>query len=262
MLSSLIRKFKFALFIPRKITRVPKEPENTISDLFPIRHDESWKTQFELLNVPYLLNGQSTGEGKELFFYFFDIDGKLIGMEGIKLGQNARNSIKIPTDFVGYESAKTFAIFHSPISDQNFAGSFLAERGYTGYEFKNSKIKGYVHGNLDSIALNGKETLQLLGNKSFFKRKYLVQHVLTGPANYDFSITNPTDKYVKVKVKIKLNNRWKKISTYKIPSRGIRFINVHVSSGENKLIKLVSKFYLGRPVVFRTTATSMDVFHG
>ena len=119
-----------------------------------------------------------------------------------------------------------------------------------------------MHGNLDSIALNQKEKLQPLGNKSFFKRKYLVQHVLTGPANYDFSITNPTDKYVKVKVKIKLNNRWKKISTYKIPSRGIRFINVHVSSGENKLIKLVSKFYLGRPVVFRTTATSMDVFHG
>ena len=52
--------------------------------------------------------------------------------------------------------------------------------------------------------------------KSFFKRKYLVQHVLTGPANYDFSITNPTDKYVKVKIKIKQNVmtvRFKDIAT-------------------------------------------------
>ena len=58
-LSGVKRKLKFGVFIPRKITLRPKNSKAVISDLFPIKNDLDWKTEFELLNVPGLINGNN-----------------------------------------------------------------------------------------------------------------------------------------------------------------------------------------------------------
>lgn len=261
-IKKLIRYVKFILFIPRKVTKSPDNPNSVISDLFPIRNGYGWRTQFELLNVPALISGTSTSENSKVLFCFFDKDGREVARENISIGSNARNSISIPDDFKNIDNAATFSVFHSKLDEQILGSSNIAERGYCGYEFNNLEVRGYVHGNLDSVALKEDGTVETLGNIGLFPRKYLVQHVMKGPATYEFTLTNPSAKTVKVKVKVTNSKKWKLKEKLVIPSRGIRILSFPISKHQNQKIKFVSRFYLGRPVVFRTTEGSMDVFHG
>ena len=81
----LIRKFKYLLFIPRKVTRVPKNHESVISDLFCIRDDASWQTFFELLDVVSLIEGISGGHPNEgVTMFFFDKNGNIVSEKFIK----------------------------------------------------------------------------------------------------------------------------------------------------------------------------------
>jgi len=264
-LSGVKRKLKFGIFIPRKITLKPKGPKAVISDLFPIRNDLDWKTEFELLNVPGLISGNNnTTNDHSATLYFYDDNGNLLGNRHVAMNGVGRQTIKL-TKILKNEisKAKTFALFHdyegiNLLSD----GSFLAERGYTGYEYKNSGIKGYVHGNLDAVALLNTQ-VKPLGNKSFFSRTYTVQHQLLGPARYEFIFTNPTSGDVVIKPLLSsIGNNWIAQNYFRIPSLGTKIFSVDLNKGDTYKIKFKSRLYLGRPVVFRTYNESMDVFHG
>jgi len=264
-LSGVKRKLKFGIFIPRKITLRPKNSKAVISDLFPIRNDEDWKTEFELLNVPGLIRGNNnTNIDHSVTLYFFNDNGNLLGNKHIFMNSTGRQTIKL-SEFLKNDlsKAKTFALFHD--YDNNIllgGGSFLAERGYTGYEYKNSGVKGYVHGNLDAVALSGTR-VQPLGNKSFIARTYTVQHQLIGPAKYEFIFTNPTSNEVVIKpLLFGIGNKWVVQKYFRIPSLGARLYSVDLSKEDTYKVKFKSHLYLGRPVVFRTCNESMDVFHG
>ena len=45
------RRLKFALFIGKRLTKAPADNLAVVSDLFPIKQDLNWKTEFEFLNV-------------------------------------------------------------------------------------------------------------------------------------------------------------------------------------------------------------------
>ena len=264
-LSGVKRKLKFGVFIPRKITLRPKNSKAVISDLFPIRNDSDWKTEFELLNVPGLINGNNnTNLGQLVTLYFFSSDGNLLGNKHVVMNCTGRQTIKL-TEILsnGLSDAKTFALFHN-YDDNSLLndGSFLAERGYTGYEYKNSGVKGYVHGNLDAVALSGNQVTPL-GNSGLIPRTYTVQHQLLGPAKYDFVFTNPTSRGIVVKPLLSgIENNWIAQKSFAIPSLGTRSFTINLEKKDSYKIKFKSRLYLGRPVVFRILDQSMDVFHG
>ncbi len=257
------RKIKFGINIPLKVFKKPNNKESVTSDLFPIRNDEIWSTEFEFLNLPGLIQGDISGKHKALMV-FFDQHGERLGQREIEINGVGRKTILLREMLtLNLKTARTFAVFHKINNNStNLDESFMAERGYTGYKLNNLPVKGYVHGNLDAISF-AKNKIQKLGNYGFPKKVYRVQHLLTGPAEYDFIFTNPT-KCKKVKIQPFLEYPGKKIPLKPlfIASLGCDVLNIKLQSNQNARISFRSSLYLGRPVVFRKTNNSMDVFHG
>lgn len=259
------RKVKYVIFIPRKVTRKPANEASVISDLFLIRAGREWQTFFEVLNIPALINGRYSTESKhDILFIFFDQNGVEVGRKSITSPEEARHTVELSNHFLpGIEKASTFSVFHSGyLLEDDLNGSYLAERGYAGYQRSGLPIRGYVHGNLDSIAFHQDE-LQLLGNAGILRRSYQVQHPLRGKAIYEMFLTNPCKSKVKIKVQSRsISSPWRRYQTFTLNPRGSQKISIDVTENEIKFIRFVSRLYLGRPVVFRNTQQSMDVFHG
>ena len=142
-IQDFMRKFKYGIFIPRKVTRIPSRKDSVISDLFSVRSNEEWKTYFELLNVPGLLNGNYTSSNRHrLQFIFFNSEGDEVGRKSIYAPESARESLSLNSDFfpeIG--RASTFALFHTDFSCETELGnSFVAERGYTGFQRRDLPI--------------------------------------------------------------------------------------------------------------------------
>lgn len=260
------RKIKYGLFISRKVTRNPSKPDAVISDLFPIKNDANWKTEFELLNVSGLISGDNWQEASQhlAIIYFFDQNGIQLGTRQIFMNKVGRQTIKLSKILnSNILNAKTFAVFHQDTKKSlSLSGSYLAERGYTGYEYMSIGMKGYVHGNLDAVALSN-NIIEPLGNIGVIYRKYTVQHQLVGPATYEFVFTNPTSKTVKITPELAWGtDDWIAHSSFKIPTLGTRSFTTKLNKEDNAKVRFDSRLYLGRPVVFRISNYSMDVFHG
>ena len=259
------RRLKFALFIGKRLTKAPTDNLAVVSDLFPIKQDLNWKTEFEFLNVAGLISGDNNQ--KEFYsekIYFFDAMGKFLGFRTIQMENVGRKTLKLSELLTGeLVSAKTFAVFHPNVPNKfDMAGSYLAERGYGGYEYKNLGVKGYVHGNLDAVALT-KDKVKPLGNSGLIPRFYTVQHNLTGPSTYEFIFTNPTARKIKITPSISQSpNTWSKAESFQIPSLGTYTYTFYVKATERTYARFKSRLYLARPVVFRISNDSMDVFHG
>ena len=264
-MKNFFKRLKYFLFVPHGITAEPKSSDAVISDLFLIRNDAQWKTEFELLNIRGLIEGDNTVlQNDTSDFWFFDETGEKLGEERIELLGVGRQTVKLRDLLTGpSERAKTFAVFHNQtVPWLASEKSFLADRGYAGFEFSNIGLKGYVHGNLDSIARSANH-IEMLGKAGLLNRAYTVQHRLTGPSTYEFFFTNPTNKTQTLKALVKTNDgRFAKLGTMKLKPRGSGQFTVKVDENETKRFQMKSRLFLGRPVVFRTTHGSMDVFHG
>ena len=263
--SDFARKAKYALWIPKKITRKPASKGAVISDLFPLRCDSQWQTHFELLNVSGLISGNNSSvQEKSALFVFFNHEGTKMGEKLVAIPSSGRSSIALDNAFdSSISKASSFAVFHE-FSDQTLeiGESFLAERGYTGYSRSDSRIRGYVHGNFDSLAYkDGK--IQSVGNKGLLPRYYTVQHPLRGPATYEFFLSNPTSRSVEVRVLHGVEGEgWNEVEGFKLNPRGSRIFRVEKKGDKPSFVRIRSKFYLGRPVVFRLAGGGFDVFHG
>ena len=260
----LVRKFRYLLFIPRKVTRVPKNHESVISDLFCIRDDANWQTFFELLDVVSLIegiSGEHPNEGVRMFF--FDKNGNRVSEKFVPFGSNARKTIKIDKDFIGTSNASTFAVFHPPsISQESLKGSYLAERGYCGYKRIDTQIRGYVHGNLDAVAYSN-QGLEFLGNQGLLSRYYQVQHPLRGDAEYEFFLTNPSKRKAAVTFQIwSEKTGWRSHQRLILAPGGCCLSKIKSVSPDPQFVRVKSRLYLGRPIVFRNQVNSFDVFHG
>jgi hypothetical protein len=260
--SKVRRKIKFGVNIPFKVFKKPKNKNSVTSDLFPIRNDENWSTEFEFLNLPGLIRGDISSNHKAKLV-FFNRDGVELGRRGIEISGLGRRTVNL-NDFMkdGLEESSTFSVFHeSNGTDADLGGSYMAERGYAGYKLKNVPVKGYVHGNLDAVSYSS-GTIQKLGNSGFPRRTYFVQHLLSGPSQYDFIFTNPTTKMIGIKPIIDIDGIVKVLPKFTIPTLGCYIFKVNIQATEIGKIKFQSYLYLARPVVFRITGDSFDVFHG
>lgn len=259
------RKAKYAIFIPKKVTKTPDNSTSVISDLFCVRHDPNWKTYFELLNVEGLIFGDNTPNfGTNAEFVFFDSNGDIVDSKIVEVGQFGRETIALDEFFVpNIKFASSFSVFHGgPRDEKALAGSFLAERGYVGFKKSNCSIRGYVHGNLDAIAKSDQGT-EMLGNQGIIRRCYQVQHPLRGPARYEFFISNPCKRASRIQIETRSPiGKWRVIERFILKPRGSKIFTVDKSSSEPSFVRVKSRLYLGRPVVFRIAGQGIDVFHG
>jgi hypothetical protein len=251
------------------LVNIPYDKESVISDLFPFRIQGGWETHFELLNIPILIDPQNQANNiYNVKFMFFDENGNLF-YEWIKQEKGCfRQTISINEILkdISNSGFGTFACFHENylprLQDQ---GGFLAERGYVGYSNQAiSKMKGYVHGNLDALALNSNGTTLCMGKSFRFKNnEYRLQHLLEGPATYELGFVNSTisGEYLTVELLSSDNSTIKKEMRF-IPSKGITWFSEKINTFESRRVIIHSKLNLPRPVIFRVEEKSFDVFHG
>ena len=249
------------------LVRIPNTQYASISDLFPFRVNDGWETHFELLNLPTLIDplGQHNISYK-VRFVFFDEYGAFI-YEWLTVGNGCvRRTLSINELLNGKSLSGygTFACFHENyLPNLIIQRVFLAERGYTGYLNKSiSKVKGYVHGNLDALAMSDDHKFMCLGKSHYRSKEFRLQHQLTGQATYELGIVNTSDKAEIVTFELILDT--KDIIKIKktIPSKGIVWLAHKLNVNETARVIIHSKLNLPRPVVFRIMEHSFDLFHG
>ena len=249
------------------ITKIPKYNCEIVSDLFPYRIENSWNTFFELLNYKKLLYpNTNTNEGYAIEIRFFDKKGTFLNKYLVENYRDIKTTLNIKylLNSLNINSDGTFAVFHQIFPNWlQSKKSFLAERGYIGYENKNfGPIKSFVHGNLDAISqtIDKKETL--LGNSSFTNKKYQLQHEFSFKFSYELFWSNPTNNVIKLEIfenTIKNN----KVTILQIPSRGIKSYRINPNDKKlNAKVIVKSKLYIARPLIFKYMSSSFDVFHG
>ena len=256
------------LLFPAKvgITKVPSKGA-TISDLFILRMENNWQTFFELLNINQIMNPtqRKIKEGS-VSFLFYNTAGEFLGCKEIDLPIQMKKTIDVNqiAETLGITKDGLFSVFHET-TPQWFESynSFLAERGYTGYlNPEKGNIKSFVHGNLDSIAINSNKKTKLLGEVSLRQKEYLLQHTLDDNKEYELFFVNPSLKKQVIdffeqrgeeELKTQLILPSGGLGKYVKPIRGLQ-------SSSRLIIK--SKLPLARPVVFKHMETSFDVFHG
>lgn len=260
----LLRLTKTKDFLGEGLTRIPSVQASSISDLFIWRKTNEWKTYFELLDINTLINAENQDSGNNsATFVIFDSSGSEIIREKVVVNPG-RQTIDINSLIPdGFEGSGTYACFHDIIPKAILnSGSFIAERGYSGYQWKDLGARGYVHGNLDAIAKSD-QGIELLGTSWKKNLLYKLQHELTGPAIYEFALVNPTKSHQKVEFVIKNPLDGTEINELAhIGSRASVIKQVQVKAGERLQLAIRSKLYMARPVVFRLQTSSMDVFHG
>jgi hypothetical protein len=251
------------------LVNIPYNKESVISDLFPFRISNGWQTHFELLNIPILIDPKhQVNNSYRVKFVFFDETGNFF-YEWIKQEKGClRQTISINEILKSKSNSGfgTFACFHENYLPRlQEQGGFLAERGYIGYSNQAiSKMKGYVHGNLDALALNSNGAILCLGKSFRFKNnEYRLQHLLEGPATYEMGFVNTSlsGEYLTLELLSPDNTTVKKERRF-IPSKGITWFSEKISSNEPRRVIIHSKLNLPRPVIFRIEDKSFDVFHG
>ena len=261
------RYLEFFSYKAISITKIPDYKGAVISDLFILRLEDGWETYFECLKFNNIFNPNEKVNQQRVVFCFYKKTGQYILEREVKLSASIKTTLNINQLVHGLNLKEDclFAIFHPQnkywIRKHN---SFLAERGYIGYANPNlGKIKGFVHGNLDAIARNtSTKEDQLLGNFSFFKKEYRLQHILVKGNTYELFLVNPTQKKQELKIIQKTSHTSKETIT-KIPSNGFFKHCIKANEKEGKInVSIESNLYLARPVVFKIMRSSFDVFHG
>jgi hypothetical protein len=197
---------------------------------------------------------------------FFDGSGRRISERKVDLHANSRQTLDI-SSMVGRDHGETgtFAVFHSTTpTGITKLGSFLAERGYVSYRYRDAPLRAYVHGNLDAIAQGSDGALQLLGGTSFLRRQYSLQHELQPGVVYELGLVNPTVNPQRCTCKLisVLGGEIMGVQVVNVLPGGIQLIAVPVGQFGSVRLVIESRLVMARPLVFRIQNLKLDVFHG
>jgi len=248
------------------ITKTPSR-KAVISDLFINRIENDWETHFELLKTDHILSPQQSNITNNLAtIFFFNRNGESIGFKKVDKMTNMKNTLNISSiaKSLGIFHDGLFAIFHHEVPDwyENY-NSFLAERGYVGYiNPHKGNIKSFVHGNMDSIALDENKNQFLLGEISYLNKEYHLQHQMDHDKLYELFFVNNSRKIQHVTVFEKKEKSIIETKQIIYPGGFEKFIKPIYKSNDNSKIIVKSKLPLARPIVFKHMESSFDVFHG
>jgi hypothetical protein len=186
----------------------------------------------------------------------------LLGEVSVGKPETARQTLDILTYLKGnLKDAAVFAVIHKvPSPNSNMGSSLLAERGYLGFEYRSNGARSYVHGNHDALAYKH-DQIQLIGNYGIRNKIYYVQHAMSRNCVYEFFFVNTSPKKQKVVFEISLDGyKWVIYKSVELNPGGS--ILLSLEDNQAKFLRVKSKLYLARPLVFRKSEHSFDIFHG
>jgi|TARA_B110000003_G_C16632152_1_gene527097 hypothetical protein len=216
----------------------------SVSDAFFWRTDNTFKTIFSFSDILNLYFKDDTSRVEILFYNKYAELIKTFKIANLKL----TNKLLIDSFFLnGITDYGTFYIYHKSNKD---IGTSIRNSCYTGYSFKNN-LSSFVHGNTltSYTSYNNEESHSYIAGKSTFQKQiYQVQN------NYNFEKTeimlmNPCNETILIEV----NKEF-----YELQKGSSKLINIK----DDQLIKIKSKCYLLRPVVFNYQGIYLDVHHG
>lgn len=260
---------KYLELLTGKGISITKRPitGSVVSDLFPLRIEDRWNTFFELLNYDQILNPEKDNiKNSSVELKFYNKKGHFLKSYSIKNSKRLKNTLNLKkiANQIGIKLDGSFAVFHQHnnlwISEK---GSFIAERGYIGFENKKfGNIKSFIHGNLDAISQQRNSKEVLLGNSSFLNKEYYLQHELSYDFSYELFWVNSTNRLEQFQI-TELRGKEKKSTTFKIPAGGIKSLIIGQNKKQEKTQVIIrSQLYMARPVIFKYMDSSFDVFHG
>ena len=264
-LNNFLRRVKLAPWIlGQRLVRSPSNIDSSVSDLFIWISDDDWNTFFKLIGISGLFEDKPS----HVILYLYDKNGNNLNKHSFEIDVHKKTTIDIskllPSNSGNFG---TFSIFHKS-SPGSFAQneSFIAERGYTGYQYKSSSLLGFVHGNHDAIAYNRKTNkTELLGSSSLFKRDFNLQYLLESEQKYFIGIVNNSSVEQNIKLSVVNKKNWSGALYYNefvIKPKGVDFALVQLKNGEKGRVIINSKLVMARPIIFRIKGNNMDVFHG
>lgn len=262
-----MQRYRRALWTWRQpLTLRPLASAVPISDLFVWRNSGEWATSFELIDIAGLFSDGDKDSDKHATVYLFDQHGRQFLEKKLGLLPGRRHTIHL-AEFLNETNGEmgTFAVLHSSSPPElEPIGSFLAERGYVSYRYRDAPLRAYVHGNLDAIAQGADGELQLLGCSGFLRREYSLQHELQPGVVYELGMVNPTFKVQRYDCKLVSVRTSETMSfqTLTLPPRGVQLIPVKADSSGPVRLVIQSHLVMARPLVFRIQNLKLDVFHG
>jgi hypothetical protein len=253
-----IKRAPWVIFQP--LTKTPKTYRSVTSDLFLWRCNDNWNTYFELLDIAGLFGDK---DNHKIDIIFFDNNGikfhqELISLFGFKRQRLDISKLlfslnKLPSEY------GLFCIFHKKTPNTvSQTGSFIAERGYSSYQYKNAPLSSYVHGNIDAID----SSMKLLGGTSFYNRNYNLQYLFEPKKSYEICLINPSEKIKKIEFSLE-NPISKMKSIQKIKLKPLEIFMMPIKDLNNEcFVSIRSKMIMARPLVFCFENENFDVFHG
>jgi hypothetical protein len=262
-----VELFRRALWTWRQpLTRRPAAPAVPISDLFVWRNSREWATSFELIDIPGLFSDGETNLDKHVTLCLFDQHGRQFLKKRLELLPGRRQTINLAAFLSeANDEMGTFAVFHSSSPPElEPIGSFLAERGYVSYRYRDSPLRAYVHGNLDAIARGADGELQLLGCSGLLSREYSLQHELQPGVVYELGMVNPTSTVQRCICKLVSVGRGKitGVQVVNLAPGGVQLVPLRADKSEPVRLVIQSHLVMARPLVFRIQNLKLDVFHG
>ena len=245
MLKTILAKKirNFLNFFPSFVLIDFRKKNISISDAFYWRTDKGFSTIFSYSNLLKIFYGDDKSKIEILFFDKFGKFLKKIDKEEIL---NLKK-IYIDSQFMGnMRDYGTFYVFHN--SNEKF-NSIIRNSCYTAYSL-NENLPSYVHGNICSASkdLNSKKINFNIIGKSFFKKNiFIVQNYIRSDKT-EIILMNPTSKNLKIDVNGNI---------FKLINGEVRIIKI-----DKEIIKITSKCYFIRPIVFSYKNEYLDVYHG
>ncbi len=247
------------------LTKMPSNPGSPVSDLFFWRNSTDWSTWFELVDTTGLFIDDNAPRYAN--FMFFNLLGIKLHEEKVKLVSNKRNTIELSKCLSNIkDEVGTFCVFHSKTAEQiTEQGSFLTERGYIAYQYRNSPVRSYVHGNYDAVCQTLEGKIDYLGGIGILPREYRVQYEFDGKADYDLVFVNPTSKKIKITCVISSLKHPEKShmeQTKNVLPGGASIFEYDRKIDASYRVIVKSRLVMPRPVVIQIKNDKIDVFHG
>ncbi len=219
------------------------EKNISVSDAFFWRTDNGFKTIFKFTNLVSFFYRELE---KEIRIVFYDSKNNFI--KEVYINGKEKNSIIIDKKYLNnMESYGVFYVFHNTDVDIN---SIIRNSCYTAFSLNNS-LPSFVHGNTITAQkkLNAEKINFGLGGISLFKKRtYHVQNYFEHDKK-EIMLVNPTKK----RIIIKINNLDLTLNTG---------CSILLDLKNEKFIKITSKCYLLRPIIFSYNKSYFDVHHG
>jgi hypothetical protein len=243
----------------------PLRMEESVSDLFLWRVDDTWETQYELMNLPSLLAPDKTAVDS-VTMIIYDVCGNEISSNIIKLNPFESKKILIRSLLKGVTGQGTFGCFHSAdnISEIQKAGCYLVDRQYVSYSWKGDNFFNYVHGNIYSLSkLETENKARSLVPMRRETQIYRPQLRFDDCDCFELIYSNPAEESLELLVRL-FDDSWNEIERRDslIPPRGLEVLNFENSSRDLVLVENQSKIGLCRPIIFKHYNSFFDVLHG